>query len=144
VSKTPLASYGDSRLTTHRHVPLGPSTRIPGRVEQPGGYRRQWLRPPSDTDAGKPIVFILRFRSRGNNKYPSPFPLDRADFSVEALVALNIIEDNTQEPNSESEDNSTTPNQQLEDQTLEDYYLNFDPDASHTPSKTPGIKTILC
>jgi hypothetical protein len=112
---------------------------MPGR---PGRYHRQWLRAPSDADAGKPIVFILRFRSKGNDKYSSTLLSDRADFSTEALIALDIIEDYTQDPGSELETNNSTPDQQLEDQdTLEAYYLRFNPDVSPTPSETPDIQS---
>jgi hypothetical protein len=128
--------YKSSGLTTRRHVPLGPSTEIHGR---PGGYHRQWQR--AEGDAGKSIVFILRYRSRVSNRCPSSLLLDRTNFPVEALGALDIIDVNTEEPGIESELNNTIPNQSLGIQDIigQDTRVKVEPDMSSTPSEDSDI-----
>jgi hypothetical protein len=128
--------YKSSGLTNRRHVPLGPSTEIHGR---PGGYHRQWQR--AEGDAGKPIVSILRYRSRGSNRCPSSLLLDRTNFPVEALGALDIIDVNTEEPGIESELNNTIPNQSLGIQDIigQDTRVKVEPDMSSTPSEDSDI-----
>jgi hypothetical protein len=129
--------YKSSELTNRRHVPLGPSTEIHGR---PGGYQRQWQR--AEGDAGKPIVFILRYRSRGNNRCPSSLLLDRTNFPVEALGALDIIDVNTEEPGIELELNNTIP-LGIQDIIGRDTRVKVEPDMSPTQAKTPTFQTVL-
>jgi hypothetical protein len=52
-------------LTRHRHVPLRPSNM---ERKAPRGYPRQWVR--ATGEGSKPIVFTLRYRSRGDISRP--------------------------------------------------------------------------
>jgi len=71
-------------LTKARHVPLRPYIKAPSR---PGAYQREWIR--AGGPKGKPIVFTIRYRSRGK-RCVAHYHHSYADFFLAALVGLGI------------------------------------------------------
>jgi hypothetical protein len=91
-----------SPLTKARHVPLRPAPEAapPG----PGAYEREWIR--ADEPEGKPIVFTIRYRSRGRF-YLAHYPWSCTDSNAAALVALGIKNDVVDAPSLSGIDDST-------------------------------------
>jgi hypothetical protein len=85
-----------SILTLRRHIPLKPSKHV---HERPRRYKREWV--PATGEGAKPIVFTLRYRSRGEGYQALSFlEANLANRAVEALLALDIIEEGDMDINS--------------------------------------------
>ena len=91
-----------SSLTKARHVPLRPAPEAA--PPRPGAYEREWIR--ADEPEGKPIVFTIRYRSRGRF-YLGHYPWSCTDSNAAALIALSIKNDVIDVPSPSGIDDST-------------------------------------
>ena len=91
-----------SSLIKVRHLPLRPAPEAA--PPRPGAYEREWIR--ADEPEGKPIVFTIRYRSRGRF-YLAHYPWSCTDSNAAALVALGIKNDVVDAPSLSGIDDST-------------------------------------